>query len=76
MTYLNMMVPGQKGRVVGFSDDTKLVRRLYELGIQPGRSIVYLRNAPFSDPLEVRVGSNLITLRKTEASLVAVELDE
>ena len=76
MTYLNLMVPGQSGRVIGFSDDTKVVRRLYELGVQPGRSVVYLRNAPFRDPLEIRVGSNLITLRKTEASLVAVELDE
>ncbi len=76
MTYLTLMSPGQSGRVVGFSADTKVVSRLYELGIQPGRSIVYLRNAPLSDPLEIQVGSNLITLRKTEASLVAVELDE
>ncbi|RKX27124.1 MAG: iron transporter FeoA [Candidatus Zixiibacteriota bacterium] len=76
MTYLNMMVPGQSGRVVGFSDDSKMVRRLYELGIQPGRSIIYLRNAPFRDPLEVQVGYNLITLRKSEASLIAIEVDE
>ncbi|MEA2031813.1 MAG: FeoA family protein [candidate division Zixibacteria bacterium] len=76
MTYLNMMTPGQSGRVVGFLDDTKMVRRLFELGIQPGRLIVYIRNAPFQDPLEIRIGSNSIILRKSEASLVAVELDK
>jgi len=75
MTYLNLMVPGQKGKVIGFVRESKIVRRLYELGIQPGRSIVYLRNAPFKDPLEIQVGSSCLTLRHAEAALVAIELE-
>ncbi|MFQ5453181.1 MAG: ferrous iron transport protein A, partial [Candidatus Zixiibacteriota bacterium] len=46
------MVPGQKGKVVGFTDDNKISRRLLELGLVPGRIVTYLRNAPFRDPME------------------------
>ncbi len=75
MTYLNLMVPGQKGKVIGFARESRIVRRLYELGIQPGRSIVYLRNAPLKDPMEVKVGSSCLTLRHAEAALIAIELE-
>ncbi len=75
MTYLNLMIPGQKGKVIGFATESKVVRRLYELGIQPGKAIVYIRNAPFKDPLEVQVGANCLTLRHSEAALIAVELE-
>ena len=46
-----------------------------ELGIVPGRTITYLRNAPLQDPLEIQVGNCCLTLRRAEASLIAVELD-
>ena len=76
MTYLSNMLPGQKGRVVGFTDDSKLSRRLLELGIIPGRLVTYLRNAPLRDPMEVQVGPSCLSLRHFEASLVAVEPEE
>jgi ferrous iron transport protein A len=75
MTYLNKMEPGQSGTVVGYTHDTPIARRLTELGIVPGRTITYLRNAPLNDPLEVQVGNCCLTLRRAEASLIAVELD-
>ena len=76
MTSLNKMNPGQKGRVVGFVDDSKIARRLLELGLVPGRSVMYLRNAPLADPMEVQVGPCCLSLRHAEASLVQIELDE
>ena len=76
MTYLDKMVPGQKGIVVGFADDSKISRRLLELGLIPGRKVIYVRNAPLSDPMEVLVGSNRISLRHAEASLVTVKLEK
>ncbi len=76
MTYLSNMTPGQKGRVVGFTDDSKLARRLLELGIIPGRLVTYLRNAPLRDPMEVQVGPSCLSLRHFEASLVAVEPED
>ncbi len=73
MTYLSKMTPGQRGRVIGFADDSKLARRLLELGIIPGRLVTYLRNAPLNDPMEVQVGASCLSLRHHEAALVAVE---
>ena len=76
MTFLSKMFPGQKGIVVGFADDSKISRRLLELGLIPGRKVIYVRNAPLSDPMEVLVGSNRISLRHAEASLVTVKLEK
>lgn len=74
MTFLDKMIPGQHGVVVGFTDDSKIARRLLELGIVPGRSVRYVRNAPLCDPMEILVGNCRLSLRHSEASLVAVEL--
>ena len=76
MTHLNKMLPGQRAKVLGYSSDSPVVRRLTELGLVPGRVVTYLRNAPLQDPLEIQVGPNCLSLRHAEASLVAVELEE
>ncbi|MBD3404475.1 hypothetical protein GF420_16415 [candidate division GN15 bacterium] len=76
MTYLSKLSPGQRARVVGYSEDGPLVRRLTELGLIPGREVTYLRNAPLRDPLEIRVGASYLSLRHADASLVAVEIED
>jgi ferrous iron transport protein A len=76
MTYLDKMTPGQQGRVVFVSGDSPITRRLTELGLVPGRTVKYLRNAPMRDPLEIQIGSSFLSLRHSEASLVAVEVEE
>lgn len=76
MTYLDKLTPGQKARILGYTQDTPLSRRLTELGLIPGREITYLRNAPLRDPLEIQVGASFLSLRHTDASLVAVELED
>lgn len=70
------MSPGQRGTVTGFTVDSRISRRLLELGIVPGRSVVYLRNAPLRDPMEIQVGSCCLSLRRSEASLVTVKVEE
>jgi Fe2+ transport system protein FeoA len=76
MTYLNKMTPGQRARVVGFTQDTPLVRRLNELGLSPGKSFTYLCRAPLNDPLLIELGDSRLSLRHAEASLVAVEIED
>lgn len=76
MTYLDKMMPGQRGTVLGFTDDSPVARRLLELGLVPGRVITYLRNAPLQDPMEVQVGFSCLSLRHAEAALVAIELED
>ena len=76
MTYLDKMRPGQRGTVLGFTDDSPVARRLLEMGLVPGRSITYLRDAPLRDPMEVLVGHSCLSLRHAEAALVAVEPED
>ncbi|MDX9857104.1 MAG: FeoA family protein [candidate division Zixibacteria bacterium] len=76
MTVLSKLTPGQRARVVGYAEDSPLVRRLTELGLIPGREIRYVRNAPLRDPLEIQIGASYLSLRHADASLVAVELED
>ena len=75
MTPLHKMLPGQTGKVLGFTDDNAISRRLMEMGMLPGRAIAYVRNAPLNDPMEVQVGECCLSLRHAEASLVHIEVD-
>lgn len=76
MTYLHRLTPGQSARVLGFTEDSPLTRRLVELGLCPGRRVTYLRQAPLRDPLEIQVGGSSLALRHADAAVVAVELEE
>lgn len=51
----------------------ELQSRLYALGLYPGVTVEVLRFAPVGDPIQIRVGSTLLSIRKQEASLIAVE---
>ena len=76
MTYLDKLIPGQYARVVGYKSDGPICRRLAELGLTPGRQIVYLRNAPLKDPLQLQLGSGSLSLRHAQAALIAVEVED
>ncbi len=76
MTFLSKLIPGQKARVVGFTEDLPVCRRLHELGLTPGKSVTYLCRAPLRDPLLIEIGQSRLSLRRAEASLVTVEIED
>jgi len=47
---------------------------LYALGIFPGVEIKVLRQAPLGDPLQVRVGPSLLSIRKRDAAFIDVDM--
>ena len=57
------------------SEQAELKSRLYALGIIPGSKIEILRFAPLGDPMQVKVGNSLISIRKSEAEVIEVELN-
>ena len=68
------MAPAGRCRVVGTAEDNRdFQSRLYALGLFPGALVDVLHVAPFGDPVQVRVGQTLISIRKSEAGLVRVE---
>ena len=64
---------GQELRVLRVGEEASELRnRLYALGIYPGVSLQILRSAPMGDPLQVRSGGTLISIRRQEAGSVEV----
>ena len=48
--------------------------RLREMGVLPGVTVTLVRTAPFGDPLEIQVRGYNLSLRKSEADHVEVEM--
>ena len=65
---------GERGSVKTVSGEGKRRRRLFDMGITPGADVVMRKLAPLGDPIEVTVRGYELTLRKTEADCVVVEL--
>lgn len=56
------------------SEPAELKSRLYSLGIIPGSVLELLRFAPLGDPMQVKVGGSFISIRKSEASIITVDI--
>ncbi|MBR4377629.1 MAG: ferrous iron transport protein A [Bacilli bacterium] len=67
---------GETGRVEKVTGEGRLRRRLFDMGVTPGATIYLRKKAPLGDPLEVTIRGYELTLRKSEAELVLLELEE
>lgn len=65
---------GESGVVTKVVGERKLRRRLYDMGITSGAEIYLRKKAPLGDPIEVTVRSYELSLRKSEASCVTLEV--
>ena len=70
---LSQMKAGQEGTIVRVSGESKLRRRLLEMGINRGTTIYVEKYAPLKDPLELVVKGYHISLRVEEAANILVE---
>jgi ferrous iron transport protein A len=74
MKMVNMAM-GTIGRIASAeSVSIELQSKLYALGIFPGVEIKVLRQAPLGDPLQVRVGPSLLSIRKRDAAFIDVDM--
>ncbi len=65
---------GEKGTVKAVSGEGRLRRRLFDMGVTPGAEVLLRKKAPLGDPIEVNIRGYELTLRKTEADLVTMEV--
>lgn len=73
---LAQILPNSFCRVLSAAEQhPELQSRFYALGLFPGADIEVLRYAPVGDPVQVKVGRTLLSIRKQEALLVEVEID-
>lgn len=65
--------PGQKGHITQIGALGPLKRRLMDMGVVTGEEIIIEKVAPLGDPIEVRIKSYNLSLRKNEAKEIQVE---
>lgn len=65
---------GEAGDVVKVGGEGRMRRRLFDMGITPGAHVTLKKRAPLGDPIEVTVRGYELTLRKSEAECVEIEL--
>ena len=73
---LNNFDIGEKGVVRSVSGEGKIRRRLFVMGVTPGAEGMLRKRAPLGDPIEVTLRGYELTLRKTEAACVVLEVEE
>jgi len=71
---LHELVVGQRGVVVRISGQGPVRRRMMDMGLVPGTEVKVLRVAPLGDPVEFEVKGYSLSLRKSEASNITVEV--
>lgn len=71
---LNVFLVGESGIVKKIEGEGKIRKRLLDMGITPGAEILLRKKAPLGDPLEVTLRGYELTLRKSEAGLVTLEV--
>lgn len=71
---LSRLSRGGRGRIVGF-DETVIphMTRYLSLGLIPGSVITVLTVAPMGCPLQIKVGSTYLSIRRVEAEDIIVE---
>lgn len=73
---LDEFAVGETGLIKSVEGEGRLRRRLFDMGVTPGATVYLRKKAPLGDPLEVTIRGYELTLRKSEAHLVNLEVEE
>lgn len=73
---LNTLRVGQRGIVVRVGSKGPVKRRMMDMGLVPGSEVSVRRVAPLGDPVEFTVKGYSLSLRKSEAQEIEVEVVE
>ena len=65
---------GERGIVKKISAEGGIRRRLFDMGVTPQAEIRMKKLAPLGDPMEVNLRGYELTLRKSEAATVLMEV--
>jgi len=71
---LDKMVPGESGRIIRIHGRGPVRRRLVDMGLTHGAVIDMVKASPLGDPVEYRLRGYHLSLRKSEAGTIEVEL--
>lgn len=73
---LSEMLVGEAGIVVKVEGEGRLRRRLFDMGVTPGANIYLKKKAPLGDPIEITIRGYELSLRKDEACLITLKMED
>lgn len=66
--------PGESGRITSIRAIGPVKRRLMDMGVLVGADVTVAKVAPLGDPIEVRIRNYSLSLRKSEAEAIGIEV--
>ncbi len=73
-TLNDLLRTGQRGRILDVTGEDAVAVRLMEMGLTEGAEIELIGFAPLGDPVEFLIRGYRLSVRKAEASRVAIDL--
>jgi ferrous iron transport protein A len=70
---LDDLSEGEESRIVRIGGHGAIRRRLMDMGVTRGTSVLLKRRAPLGDPLQIEVKGYDLAIRKAEARYIEVE---
>jgi ferrous iron transport protein A len=71
---LAKLQPGERGKITKIRAIGSMKRRLMDMGVLVGETVKVEKIAPLGDPIEITVKAYKLSLRKSEAEGIAVEV--
>lgn len=71
---LEQLKPGGKGKILTVGGTGALRRRLLDMGLTPQTQVMVRKIAPMGDPIEIYLRGYELTLRKSEAENIEIEV--
>lgn len=72
--FLSDLLPGETGVVKKVLGNSMIKRRIVDMGVVAGTVIVVQKFAPLGDPMEIKLKGFNLSLRKTEAEMIELEI--
>ena len=74
ITTLDQLTPGQLATIKKVGGEGAVRRRLMDMGLTNGAGIEVIKRSPLGDPIEYKVRGYHLSLRKSEAQTIEVEV--
>lgn len=74
MKKLSSFSVGEAGVIKKVDGESRIKRRLFDMGVTPGAEVYLRKKAPLGDPIEITIRGYELTLRKAEADCVETEV--
>jgi ferrous iron transport protein A len=73
---LRMLKRGERAVITKVTANGELGRRIRDMGLVAGTSVLMLGRAPLKDPVEIKVRGYNLTLRNNEADYILITTEE